>query len=219
MSNERTSVKSIIEAALLVAGQPLTLKQLGQLFDDRGLQRDVDIQAALAALEEDYNNRGIELKQIASGYRIQGRETLAPWLAKLWDEKPPKYSRAVLETLVLIAYRQPITRAEIEEIRGVSVSSYIVKGLLERDWIRVVGYRDVPGRPALLATTKGFLDYFNLRSLEELPTLAEVRDLEAAVGQFAEQLEFDIQAESDETKQDELTENDIKVEEKNEEVA
>lgn len=192
MTNERTEIKHIIEAALLVADKPLTVKQLLQLFAEDMQHQEADILAALSKLDNDYLQRGIELKQVSSGYRIQARQEVAPWLAKLWEEKPPKYSRAVLETLVLIAYRQPITRSEIEDIRGVSVSSYIVKSLLERDWIRVVGHRDVPGKPALLATTKSFLDYFNLKNLEELPTLAEVRDLEAAAGRFAEQLELNM---------------------------
>ncbi len=169
--------KHIIEAALLVAEQPLTLMQLKQLFEDTADAAAIDVQAALVALAQDYESRGIELKQVATGYRIQARPALAPWLTKLNAEKPPKYSRAVLETLVLIAYRQPITRAEIEEIRGVSASSPIIKTLLDRNWVRVVGHREVPGRPALLATTPAFLDYFNLKTLEALPTLMEIQRL------------------------------------------
>ena len=192
MYDRSVSLENIIEGALLVCDRAMTVKELQQLFTKEEAPRDADIQAAIAKLQEEFATRGIELKEVASGYRIQARQELAPWLARLWDEKAPKYSRAYLETLVLIAYRQPITRAEIEEIRGVSASSNIVKTLMERDWVRVVGHRDVPGRPSLLATTKTFLDYFNLKSLEELPTLADIRDLD----QFAEQLELDMVDES-----------------------
>ncbi len=175
----RPPLKAIVEGALLAAGGPLTLDSLTGLFaeDDRPPSRD-EVSAAIAALEEDYRSRGIELAQVAGGYRIQVRRECAPWVARLWDEKPPRYSRALLETLALIAYRQPITRGEIEDIRGVSVSTNIVKTLMEREWIRVVGHRDVPGRPSLFATTRKFLDYFGLRSLNELPTLADLRDPE-----------------------------------------
>ncbi len=175
----RPPLKAIVEGALLAAGGPLTLDSLAGLFaeDDRPPSRD-EVSAAIAALEEDYRSRGIELAQVAGGYRIQVRRECAPWVARLWDEKPPRYSRALLETLALIAYRQPITRGEIEDIRGVSVSTNIVKTLMEREWIRVVGHRDVPGRPSLFATTRKFLDYFGLRSLNELPTLADLRDPE-----------------------------------------
>ncbi len=175
----RPPLKAIVEGALLAAGGPLTLDSLAGLFaeDDQPPSRD-EVSAAIAALEEDYRSRGIELAQVAGGYRIQVRRECAPWVARLWDEKPPRYSRALLETLALIAYRQPITRGEIEDIRGVSVSTNIVKTLMEREWIRVVGHRDVPGRPSLFATTRKFLDYFGLRSLNELPTLADLRDPE-----------------------------------------
>jgi segregation and condensation protein B len=175
----RPPLKAIVEGALLAAGGPLTLDSLAGLFaeDDQPPSRD-EVSAAIAALEEDYGSRGIELAQVAGGYRIQVRRECAPWVARLWDEKPPRYSRALLETLALIAYRQPITRGEIEDIRGVSVSTNIVKTLMEREWIRVVGHRDVPGRPSLFATTRKFLDYFGLRSLNELPTLADLRDPE-----------------------------------------
>lgn len=175
----RPPLKAIVEGALLAAGGPLTLDSLAGLFaeDDQPPSRD-EVSAAIAALEEDYRSRGIELAQVAGGYRIQVRRECAPWVARLWDEKPPRYSRALLETLALIAYRQPITRGEIEDIRGVSVSTNIVKTLMEREWIRVVGHRDVPGRPSLFATTRKFLDYFGLRSLNELPTLADLCDPE-----------------------------------------
>ncbi|HBO14018.1 MAG TPA: SMC-Scp complex subunit ScpB, partial [Halieaceae bacterium] len=137
-----------------------------------------DIRAALEEVAARCEDRGFELREVASGFRFQVRQNLGPWVARLWHERPPKYSRALLETLALIAYRQPITRGEIEEIRGVAVSSNIIKTLHEREWIRVVGHRDVPGRPAMYATTRQFLDYFNLKSLDQLPALAEIRDLE-----------------------------------------
>lgn len=175
--SERPSLKNIVEGALLAAGGPLTLDTLASLFaeEEEAVPTREEFTVALAALEADYQDRGIELAQVAGGYRIQVRKACAPWVARLWDEKPPRYSRALLETLALIAYRQPITRGEIEEIRGVAVSTNIVKTLLEREWVRVVGHRDVPGRPALYATTRKFLDYFGLKSLNELPTLAEIR--------------------------------------------
>ena len=171
-------LKQIIEGALLAAGGPLTPDQLLGLFGE-GERPDRDqVLETLASLEADYADRGIELVQVAGGYRTQVRREVAPWVGRLWEEKPPRYSRALLETLALIAYRQPITRGEIEDIRGVSVSTSIVKTLAEREWIRIVGHRDVPGRPALYATTRKFLDYFGLRSLNDLPTLAEIRDPE-----------------------------------------
>lgn len=177
--NGRPSLKSIVEGALLAAGGPLTPETLLGLFErDEETPTREALMAALATLAEDYQDRGIELAQVAGGYRIQVRKDCAPWIARLWDEKPPRYSRALLETLALIAYRQPITRGEIEDIRGVAVSTHIVKTLLEREWVRVVGHRDVPGRPSLYATTRKFLDYFGLKSLNELPTLAELRDPE-----------------------------------------
>ena len=176
---DQPPLKNIIEGALLAAGGPLTLDSLLGLFGtEEATPTREALQVALTTLEEDYRDRGIELAQVAGGYRIQVRKECAPWIARLWDEKPPRYSRALLETLALIAYRQPITRGEIEEIRGVAVSTNIVKTLLEREWVRVVGHRDVPGRPSLYATTRKFLDYFGLKSLNELPTLAELREPE-----------------------------------------
>jgi segregation and condensation protein B len=172
-------LKQILEAALLAAGRPLSLEQLGALFEE-GERRDAaELREALTALQADYEGRGIELAEVSSGYRVQIRAQCAPWVSRLWDEKPGRYSRALMETLALIAYRQPITRGEIEDIRGVSVSTNIIKTLDERDWVRVVGHRDVPGRPALYATTRTFLDYFGLSSLDDLPTLAELRDLDS----------------------------------------
>lgn len=171
-------LKPIIEAALLAASQPLSVAQLGELFvEEDGVDR-AQIAMALEALAEDCNGRGVELKEVGSGFRYQVRQDVHPWISRMWSEKPSRYSRALLETLALIAYRQPITRPEIEQIRGVVVSSNIIKTMEEREWIRVVGHRDVPGKPALFGTTRAFLDYFNLKSLDELPTLSEIRDLE-----------------------------------------
>ena len=175
LSPEKT--KNIIEAALMAAGQPLSIDRLLTLFiDDQQPSRD-EIRSALKILTEQCEDRGVELKEVSSGFRYQAKQNYAQWVARLWEEKPPRYSRALLETLSLIAYRQPITRGEIEDVRGVSVSTNIMKTLLERDWVKVVGHRDVPGKPAMYATTRQFLDYFNLKSLSGLPTLAEIRDI------------------------------------------
>ncbi len=182
-------IKKILEAIFLAAGRPLTVDQLQSLFDAGALPERSDIRAALKELDSDYEGRGIELKQVASGYRIQVREDMQPWVSRLWEEKPTRYSRALLETLSLVAYRQPITRGEIENVRGVTVSTSIMRTMLEREWVKVVGHRDVPGRPAMYATTRQFLDYFSLKSLDELPTLAELRDL-SAIGAELE-LDFD----------------------------
>ena len=171
-------LKPIIEAALLASSQPMTVHQLGDLFNEADEVGHAQIAKALEALADDCNGRGIELKEVASGFRYQVRQDVHPWISRMWTEKPSRYSRALLETLSLIAYRQPITRPEIEQIRGVVVSSNIIKTLEEREWIRVVGYRDVPGKPALFGTTRMFLDYFNLKSLDQLPPLSEIRDME-----------------------------------------
>ncbi len=171
-------IRCITEAALLAAGKPLSLDQLRELFDEGDRPARQVMEHVLVLLEQSCEGRGFELKKVASGYRLQVREEFAPWVGRLFEEKPQRYSRALLETLALIAYRQPITRGEIEEIRGVTVSSNIIRTLLEREWVRVVGHRDVPGRPAMYATTRQFLDYFNLTGLDELPPLSEVRDLE-----------------------------------------
>lgn len=177
--NPRENLKQILEAALLAAGRTLNLDEMQRLFDEVEKPDKRDLRKVLTELSEDYAGRGIEVREVNSGWRIQVRSECAPWVSRLWDEKPGRYSRALMETLALIAYRQPITRGEIEEIRGVSVSSNIVKTLMEREWIRVVGHRDVPGKPSLYSTTRDFLDYFNLKSLDELPTLAEIRDFES----------------------------------------
>ncbi|MBS0557215.1 MAG: SMC-Scp complex subunit ScpB [Proteobacteria bacterium] len=175
---ETNQLKQIIEAALLAAAQPLSLTQLSALFGENEAASHEDIARALEELAADCASRGVELKEVASGFRYQVKQDVHPWVARLWTERQTKYSRALLETLALIAYRQPITRGEIEQIRGVAVSTNIVKTLEEREWVRVVGYRDVPGKPALFGTTKIFLDYFNLKSLDELPPMAEIRDIE-----------------------------------------
>ncbi len=172
-------LKHIIEAALLAAGEPLNMAQLGALFSDDNPPANAEIGKALEALESDCQDRGIELRKVASGYRLQVKQAYQDWISRLWTERPKRYTRAALETLALVAYRQPITRGEIEEVRGVSLSSNIIRTLQERDWIRVVGHRDVPGKPALFGTTRTFLDYFNLESLDELPTLAEIKDMES----------------------------------------
>ena len=175
---EIDQLKKIVEAALLAAEQPLNLNHLAALFDEDGAPAHSDLKAALDALSADCADRGIELTKVASGYRLQVRQEMQQWVSRLWAERRPRYSRALLETLAIIAYRQPMTRGEIEEIRGVSVSSNIMRTLQEREWVRIVGHRDVPGRPALFGTTRRFLDYFSLSSLDGLPTLAEIRDLE-----------------------------------------
>jgi len=171
-------VKNVIEAALLAAGRPLTMDELVSVFDERDGSNAEEVRGAIAALTADYETRGLELLEVASGYRIQIKASVAQPVARLWQERPAKYSRAMLETLALVAYRQPITRGEIEQIRGVAVNPHIVKTLLERGWIRVVGHRDVPGKPELLSTTREFLDYFSLKKLDDLPTLAQLKELE-----------------------------------------
>ena len=185
---EQEKLKNIIEAILLSAEKPLKVNQIEILFagDNDAPTRD-EIRKVLAELQEDYKTRGFDLIQVASGYRIQVKQDYSQWVGRLWEEKPARYSRALLETIALIAYRQPITRGEIEEVRGVSVSSNIIKTLMEREWIKVLGHKDVPGKPALYGTSKEFLDYFNLKSLDELPTLAEIKDLD----QIHQELDLD----------------------------
>ncbi len=176
--NNQKQLKRILEGALLTAGRPLTLEHLGQLFSVDQRPANSELRAALNAIADDFEGRGFELKEVGNGWRIQVCQDLSEWIGRLWDEKPARYSRALLETLALIAYRQPVTRGEIEEVRGVAVSTNIIRTLLEREWVRVVGHRDVPGRPAMYATTKNFLDYFNLKALNELPPLSEIRDFD-----------------------------------------
>jgi segregation and condensation protein B len=171
-------VKNVVEAALLAAGRPVTMDELVSVFDERDGSNAEEVKLAITALTTDYESRGLELLEVASGYRIQIRAAVAQPVARLWQERPAKYSRALLETLALVAYRQPITRGEIEQIRGVAVNPHIIKTLLERNWIRVVGHRDVPGKPELLGTTREFLDYFSLKKLDDLPTLTQLKELE-----------------------------------------
>jgi segregation and condensation protein B len=200
-------IQAITEAALLAAGKPMSLEQLRDLFtEDERPARQV-MEHVLVLLESACEGRGFELKKVASGYRLQVREEYAPWVSRMFEEKPQRYSRALLETLALIAYRQPITRGEIEDIWGVTVSSNIIRTLLEREWVKVVGHRDVPGRPAMYATTRQFLDYFNLSGLDQLPPLSEVRDLEE-IGREIEkniqaEIEFESSAAADENTDDE----------------
>jgi segregation and condensation protein B len=182
MSTNPPPIKAIVEAALLSAGQPLPLDRLLALFAEDERPGADELRGVLETLAGEWEGRPLELVEVASGWRFQARREFAPWLGRLAEERMPRYSRALLETLALIVYRQPITRAGIEEIRGVSVSSQIIRTLLEREWIRVVGHRDVPGRPALFGTTRKFLDYFNIRSLSELPALSEIRPLDPVQG-------------------------------------
>ncbi len=180
----------------MVSEKPINVSQLLALFEAEADRPErADVKAALEQIMQDYEGRGIELKEIASGYRVQVNGDYADWINRLFDDRPPRYSRALLETLAIIAYRQPITRAEIEEIRGVSVSSNIIRTLQERNWIRVVGQRDIPGKPELLATTKGFLDYFNLKKLSELPSLSEIKDFDQINPDLFEELEKEARSE------------------------
>ena len=184
-------IKNIIEAALMVSTQPLSIQRLMNLFDeDKTLHPDRDsIKTAINDLQKDFEGHGVSLVEVASGFRFQANSEYAEWVNHLFDERPPRYSRALLETLSIIAYRQPITRGEIEDIRGVSVSGTITKTLQEREWIKVVGHRDVPGRPELLATTKSFLDYFNLKKLSDLPELEDIKDFDSINPDLFEALE------------------------------
>lgn len=191
-----TTLMRVCEALIFASDRPLSIDRLRMLVAQDGHDSVEgvalsELKEALAALQSDYEGRGVQLVKLASGYRFQTCTSVSEVVNRLWDEKPQKYSRALLETLALIAYRQPITRGDIEEIRGVSVSSNIIKTLVEREWVRVIGHRDVPGRPAIYATTKHFLDYFNLHSLDQLPALAEVRDIDTISREIAQQLELE----------------------------
>ena len=194
-------IKNIIEAALMVSTQPLSIQRLMNLFDeDKTLHPDRDsIKTAINDLQKDFEGHGVSLVEVASGFRFQANSEYAEWVNHLFDERPPRYSRALLETLSIIAYRQPITRGEIEDIRGVSVSGTITKTLQEREWIKVVGHRDVPGRPELLATTKSFLDYFNLKKLSDLPELEDIKDFDSINPDLFEALEKEMNADSKKT--------------------
>ena len=176
---DQSEIQCIAEALLLASDQPLSIERMLELFDEETRPTRQQLRAALESLQQSLEGRAVELREVGSGWRIQTRAAYAQLVGRLWEEKPPRYSRALLETLALVCYRQPISRAEIEDIRGVSLSQSILKTLLERNWIRVVGYREVPGRPALFGTTREFLDDFGLKHLEELPTLPEIRDLDA----------------------------------------
>lgn len=171
-------IKNIVEAAVMAASKAISIDKILILFPETEIVDREMIRQAIEQLMKDYQSRGVELIEVSSGFRFQVAQTVAPWVSRLWEERPQKYSRALLETLALVAYRQPVTRGEIEEIRGVSVSSHIMRTLVEREWVRVIGHRDVPGKPAMYATTKTFLDYFGLKKLDELPALSEIRDLD-----------------------------------------
>ncbi|XKU43526.1 SMC-Scp complex subunit ScpB [Pseudomonas [fluorescens] ATCC 17400] len=176
---EPRELAPLLEAFLLASGKPQSLERLFELFEEAERPEPPVFKKALEILRKSCEGRAFELREVASGYRLQIREKFSPWVGRLWEERPQRYSPAMLETMALIAYRQPITRGEIEDVRGVAVNSHIVKTLLEREWIRIVGYRDVPGKPAMFATTKVFLDHFNLKNLDDLPPLAELREIEA----------------------------------------
>lgn len=186
MSLSTEKIQMIIEAALMVAGEPLTIASIQNLFAETERPTNAQVKTILKAIQERHQVGGLELKEVASGFRLQTKPDLSPWLSKLWIERTPRHSRAFLETLAIIAYKQPITRGEIEEIRGVTVSSNIMKTLQEQEWVTILGYREMPGKPAIYGTTKKFLDHFNLKSLTELPTLTEFRNLEAQEETFAQ---------------------------------
>ena len=178
MGDFDNKVKMIIEGLLLAASRPLNLSEIAQVFDEDERPDKKELKKIIEVIDADCSDRGFELQEVASGYRFQVKQELSSWVGKLWEERPPRYTRALLEILALIAYKQPITRGDIEEIRGVSVSPNIIRTLIDREWVRVVGHRDVPGRPAMFATTKTFLDYFNLKSLQDLPPLSEIKELD-----------------------------------------
>lgn len=192
MTTETQSLKPILEAALLAAGTPQSLEKLQQLFPEESMPEKQALRDELDNMFESYDDSAFALRKVASGYVFQVKQEYAPYVVKLWEEKPARYSRALLETLAIIAYRQPATRGEVEEIRGVAVSTSIMKTLQERDWVKVIGHRDVPGKPAIYGTTKEFLDYFNLTNLDELPTLQEIKDLDQIANNLDPQLELDV---------------------------
>ncbi len=192
MPEVNKELKNILEAALLVAGKPLPLKRMAALFPKDSVPTNEELKQAIAELEADYADRGIELNQVGKGYRFHSREKYSEWVSRLSEERPARYSRALLETLAIIAYRQPVTRGDIEDVRGVTVSSDTIRTLLERQWIREVGHRDVPGKPALFGTAPGFLEHFNLTSLSDLPPLSELRDLEEISRELNLSLDFGV---------------------------
>ena len=199
MKNRNETMPQILEAALFAAGEPLNIERLALMFEEAYRPTNDELRETLKQLTEFYKDRGVELKEVASGFRFQSRVEYASWLQKLWEKRPPRYSRALLETIALVAYKQPITRGEIEDVRGVVVSSNVMKTLLEREWVKIVGYKDVPGKPALYATTKEFLDYFNFKNLSDLPPLQEVVNFEELEKRLGEQLTLgvDLQAAND----------------------
>lgn len=198
MTEAHNNISEIIEAALFAAGEPISIEKLSMLFEEEGRPTAKEIREHLQKLSEFYQTRAVELVEVASGFRFQARARYAPWLQRLWEQKPPRYGRAFLETLALIVYRQPITRGEIEEVRGVAVNTHIIKVLTERNWIKIIGHRDVPGKPALYGTTKEFLDYFNVKSLSELPTLNDLANLDELEKQLTAQMSLNLNpAESD----------------------
>ncbi len=190
MSEVNKELKNILEAALLVAGKPLSLKRMAALFPKDSVPSNEELKQAIEELQNEYADRGVELRQVGKGFRFQSREKYSEWVSRLSEERPARYSRALLETLAIIAYRQPVTRGDIEDIRGVTVSSDTMRTLQEREWVREVGHRDVPGKPALFGTTPGFLEHFNLKSLSELPPLSELRDLEEISRELNFSLDF-----------------------------
>lgn len=223
---ETKQLVNIIESALLATSEPLSIERLLELFEDNEKPTAKLVREIIDELQKNYQDRAVELKQVATGFRFQVRAEYGPWVQKLWQERPPRYSRALLETLALIAYKQPITRGEIEEVRGVAVSSHIIKTLLERDWIKEVGHKDVPGKPALFATTRYFLDDFNLKSLAELPVLSDLKDLDSIENKLGEQLNLAVTVGASENESqisseavDNVEKNDVSTESNNEEKA
>jgi len=198
--NEK-KLKPILEALIMASSKPMSLDFMQSVFDDKDVPDKKTLRKALKLLGADYDKSSVELKEVSTGFRFQVRKDYSEWVSKLWEEKPARYSRALLETLSLVAYKQPITRGEIEKIRGVSVSTQIMKTLLEREWVTIVGHRDVPGKPAIYASTKQFLDYFNIKSLDELPPLAEIKDIDKINGELdlpEPEAEGDVKTESTE---------------------
>lgn len=204
MNDNSQPLKQIIEAALFAAGEPISIDKIVALFSQNKVPEKKDVRQALLALKQDYQDHGVELKEVASGWQFQVKQEFSPWIKQLWKIPAPRYSRALMETLALIAYKQPITRAEIEQVRGVSVSSQIVRTLEDHGWIRQIGHKDVPGKPALLATTKQFLDHFGMKTLNELPQLSDIHDLDA----IGENLQKQLELEQDEPKQNNRQTND-----------
>ena len=191
-------ISQVIEAVLLSASRPIDVQEIERVFPEDERPTREEIRQALQEIEEQCKDRGVELKKVSSGYRLQVRQSLSSYVAKLWEERPQRFSKATLETLALIAYRQPITRGEIEEIRGVTIGTQLMRGLMERGWVKIVGQRDIPGRPSLYSTTKEFLDYFGLQHLRELPELPELPDLQSL------DMELPLEADNSSTDKEEM---------------